>query len=118
MAFSPEFRQKLLTFYRYFIPCFGIVVGLVKVFGVKGEVALFHAFGVSDTFRVVFGLVQAGGASLLFFPRLIVPAALLCILTLAVASCMMVIHGLFNVLVIPLVGISLLGAYMRTFAGK
>ena len=117
MAFSPEFRQKFFTFYRYFIPCFGIVVGLVKVFGVKGEVALFHAFGVSDTFRVIFGLVQAGGAILLFFPRLILPAALLCILTLVAASGMMAVHGLFNVIAIPLLGIFLLGTYIKAFAG-
>ncbi|MBU0995257.1 MAG: hypothetical protein KJ737_22400 [Proteobacteria bacterium] len=115
MERSSEFKLRFFAFYRIFIPFFGICVGLVKVVGVKGEVELFRAFGVSDMFRVIFGLVQAGGASMLFFPKLIRPGAYICITTLVAASCFMIYHGILNVLAIPVVGIFLLWGYTRIF---
>jgi hypothetical protein len=116
MAVSPQFKQRFLTIYRIFIPLFGILVGMVKVVGVKGEVALFHAFGVSDLFRVIFGLIQAGGALMLFSKKFLRPGVYICIATLCAAFGLMVWNGIFNVLPIPVVGIAMLWAYLKIFS--
>lgn len=116
MNLSPEFKQKFLSFYRVFIPLFGIFVGMVKVVGVKGEVELFRTFALSDLFRVIFGLVQAGGAFMLFYKKLIRPGVYICVGTLVIASFLMIYHGILNVLPIPVLGIILLLGYLKAFS--
>lgn len=116
MAIPPRLKSRFFSSYRIFIPLFGLFVGMVKVVGVKGEVALFRAFGVSDLFRVVFGLIQAGGALMLFSRKSLRVGVYICIATLCAASCLMVYNGIFNVLPIPVVGIGMLWAYLKAFS--
>ena len=95
------------------IPLFGIFVGAVKIFGVEGEVKLFQSFGVSDQFRIIFGSIQSGGAFMMFFPKLAIPGIIICIITLILASILMIYHNIFNVLAIPVVGVFILIYYLK-----
>ena len=105
--------EKIYKILRVILPLFGIVVGGVKILGVKGEVALFHSFGVSDQFRIIFGAIQSGGALMMFFPALAMPGIIICIVTLMTASIMMIYNSIFNVLVIPVAGVFILSFYAR-----
>ena len=105
--------EKLYRVLRIVIPLFGIFVGAVKIFGVEGEVKLFQAFGVSDQFRIVFGSIQSGGAFMMFFPKLAIPGIVICIISLVLASVLMIYNHIFNVLAIPVAGVFILAAYAK-----
>ena len=110
MTPSPEIG-KIHRILRIILPPFGILVGAVKIFGVKGEVALFKAFGVSNAFRIIFGAVQAAGAGLMFFRKTTMAGIVICILTLGLAAVLMAWHGLFHVFPIPVIGIVILSVF-------
>lgn len=105
--------KKLYKVLRIVLPLFGIFVGAVKILGVRGEVELFQSFGVSDSFRIIFGAIQSGGALMMFFPMLAIPGIVICIITLILASILMIYNSIFNVLAIPVAGVFILAFYAR-----
>ena len=112
-------KTKLYKFLRIALPVTGIIIGGAKFLGAPGEVHLFRQFGVSDNFRIIFGILQAVCGILIIVPQLELIGIISSAALLIVAIYLMISHHLFAVALVPLLGVAtlLVFAYFRRALG-
>jgi short-subunit dehydrogenase len=101
------------------MPVIGIIVGAAKFFGTPVEVHVFRQFGVSDNFRIIFGILQTVCGILIIVPQLELIGIISSAALLIVAIYLMISHQLFAVALVPLFGVAtlLVFAYCRRALG-
>lgn len=101
-------KNKIYIVLRIALPIIGLVIGGAKFLAVPGEINLFSQLGVSDNFRIAFGILQAVCGIVIIVPQLefvgiISSATLLIILIYSMIS-----HQMYGVVLVPLLGVATL----------
>jgi putative oxidoreductase len=73
-----------------------LAVGVEKLTGTQGTIPFFAAIGWGQWFRYASGVLDAGGALLIFFPRFTTYGALIITCTVGLGTVLCVVYALFN----------------------
>jgi NAD(P)-dependent dehydrogenase (short-subunit alcohol dehydrogenase family) len=97
-------KNKTYLFLRIALPIIGIIIGGAKIFGVPGEVELFRHLDMSDSFRIVFGVLQVICGIIIIVPELELTGIMTSATLLIVAISLMIAHHMYLTAIVPIAG--------------
>jgi putative oxidoreductase len=97
-ASQPAGKPRLILTWilRALLGLLFLAIGVEKLTGTQGTIPFFAAIGWGQWFRYASGVLDAGGALLILFPRFTAYGAIIITCTVGLGTVLCVVYALFN----------------------